>query len=56
MIGTKVRALADRGAHRDLIDVFAAYRGWNTTDLENSAAGTPAADSSGKRQVRGHSG
>ncbi|MFF7145808.1 nucleotidyl transferase AbiEii/AbiGii toxin family protein [Streptomyces sp. SID2888] len=34
VIGTKVRALADRGAPRDLIDVFAASRRWNTTDLE----------------------
>jgi hypothetical protein len=34
VIGTKVRALADRGAARDLIDVFAASRRWNTADLE----------------------
>ncbi len=34
VIGTKVRALADRGAPRDLIDVFAASRRWNTADLE----------------------
>ncbi|MFF5011388.1 nucleotidyl transferase AbiEii/AbiGii toxin family protein [Streptomyces phaeochromogenes] len=34
VIGTKVRALADRGAPRDLIDVFAASRRWTTTDLE----------------------
>lgn len=34
MIGTKVRALGDRGAPRDLIDVFAASRRWSNTDLE----------------------
>lgn len=34
MIGTKVRALADRGAPRDLIDVFAASRRWTNTELE----------------------
>lgn len=34
VIGTKVRALADRGAPRDLIDVFAASRRWSTADLE----------------------
>ncbi|MFF1305877.1 nucleotidyl transferase AbiEii/AbiGii toxin family protein [Streptomyces sp. NPDC058307] len=34
VIGTKVRALADRGAPRDLIDVFAASRRWNTADLQ----------------------
>ncbi|MDQ1041138.1 hypothetical protein QFZ75_007554 [Streptomyces sp. V3I8] len=34
VIGTKVRALADRGAPRDLIDVFAASRRWTTSDLE----------------------
>jgi hypothetical protein len=34
VIGTKVRALADRGAPRDLIDVFAASRRWNTAELE----------------------
>ncbi|MFD8079401.1 nucleotidyl transferase AbiEii/AbiGii toxin family protein [Streptomyces sp. NBC_00510] len=34
VIGTKVRALGDRGAPRDLIDVFAASRRWSTTDLE----------------------
>jgi hypothetical protein len=34
VIGTKVRALADRGAPRDLIDVFAASRRWNNVDLE----------------------
>ncbi|WP_203614043.1 nucleotidyl transferase AbiEii/AbiGii toxin family protein [Streptomyces sp. SID13726] len=33
VVGTKVRALADRGAPRDLIDVFAASRRWNTADL-----------------------
>lgn len=34
VIGTKVRALADRGAPRDLIDVFAASRRWTNGDLE----------------------
>ncbi|MGW0538019.1 nucleotidyl transferase AbiEii/AbiGii toxin family protein [Streptomyces sp. NPDC003032] len=34
MIGTKVRALADRGAVRDLIDVHAASRHRTTADLE----------------------
>lgn len=34
MIGTKVRALADRGASRDLIDVFAASRRWTNAELE----------------------
>ncbi|WP_416969873.1 nucleotidyl transferase AbiEii/AbiGii toxin family protein [Streptomyces sp. 4F14] len=34
VIGTKVRALADRGAPRDLIDVFAASRRWTNTELE----------------------
>ncbi|MFF1451130.1 nucleotidyl transferase AbiEii/AbiGii toxin family protein [Streptomyces sp. NPDC058274] len=34
VIGTKVRALADRGAPRDLIDVFAASRRWSPADLE----------------------
>lgn len=34
VIGTKVRALADRGAPRDLIDVFAASLRWSTVDLE----------------------
>jgi hypothetical protein len=34
VIGTKVRALADRGAPRDLIDVFAASRRWTHTELE----------------------
>ncbi|MEU1622945.1 nucleotidyl transferase AbiEii/AbiGii toxin family protein [Streptomyces sp. NPDC005722] len=34
VIGTKVRALGDRGAPRDLIDVFAASSRWSTTDLE----------------------
>lgn len=34
VIGTKVRALGDRGAPRDLIDVFAASRRWSTIDLE----------------------
>lgn len=34
VIGTKVRALADRGAVRDLIDVRAAARHHSTADLE----------------------
>jgi predicted nucleotidyltransferase component of viral defense system len=34
VIGTKVRALADRGAPRDLIDVFAASRRWPNSELE----------------------
>ncbi|MFD5552372.1 nucleotidyl transferase AbiEii/AbiGii toxin family protein [Streptomyces sp. NPDC127068] len=34
VIGTKVRALADRGAVRDLIDVHAASRHRTTADLE----------------------
>ncbi|GGV53497.1 nucleotidyl transferase AbiEii/AbiGii toxin family protein [Streptomyces spectabilis] len=34
VIGTKVRALADRGAVRDLIDVHAASRHHSTADLE----------------------
>lgn len=34
MIGTKVRALADRGTVRDLIDVQAASRHRSTADLE----------------------
>ncbi|WP_330460420.1 nucleotidyl transferase AbiEii/AbiGii toxin family protein [Streptomyces sp. NBC_00820] len=34
VIGTKVRALADRGAVRDLIDVQAAFRHRSTADLE----------------------
>lgn len=34
VIGTKVRALADRGAPRDLIDVFAASRRWTNSELE----------------------
>jgi hypothetical protein len=34
VIGTNVRALGDRGAPRDLIEVFGASRRWNTTDLE----------------------
>ncbi|MEY9995348.1 hypothetical protein ABIE67_007380 [Streptomyces sp. V4I8] len=34
MIGTKVRALADRGAPRDLIDVFAASHRWSNAELE----------------------
>ncbi|MFF4053753.1 nucleotidyl transferase AbiEii/AbiGii toxin family protein [Streptomyces chartreusis] len=35
VIGTKVRALADRGAVRDLIDVHAASRLRSRADLEN---------------------
>lgn len=34
VIGTKVRALADRGAARDLVDVHAAARHRTNTDLE----------------------
>jgi predicted nucleotidyltransferase component of viral defense system len=34
VIGTKVRALADRGAPRDLIDVFSASRRWSNSELE----------------------
>ncbi|ARX80642.1 hypothetical protein SMD44_00040 [Streptomyces alboflavus] len=34
VIGTKVRALADRGAVRDLIDVHAASQHHSTADLE----------------------
>ncbi|MEU9337985.1 nucleotidyl transferase AbiEii/AbiGii toxin family protein [Streptomyces sp. NPDC048290] len=34
-VGTKVRALADRGAVRDLIDVHAAARHYTTTDLKH---------------------
>ncbi|MEU2896919.1 nucleotidyl transferase AbiEii/AbiGii toxin family protein [Streptomyces sp. NPDC001273] len=34
MIGTKVRALADRGAVRDLIDVHAASAHHTATELE----------------------
>lgn len=34
VIGTKVRALADRGAVRDLIDVHAAAEHHTTSDLE----------------------
>lgn len=34
VVGTKVRALADRGALRDLIDVFAASRRWTNAELE----------------------
>ncbi|WP_031483198.1 nucleotidyl transferase AbiEii/AbiGii toxin family protein [Streptomyces bicolor] len=34
LIGTKVRALTDRGAARDLIDVHAAAAHWSFPDLE----------------------
>ncbi|MGV9987672.1 nucleotidyl transferase AbiEii/AbiGii toxin family protein [Streptomyces olivaceus] len=34
VIGTKVRAIAERGAARDLIDVYAASHRWTTADLE----------------------
>ncbi|MER5603672.1 nucleotidyl transferase AbiEii/AbiGii toxin family protein [Streptomyces sp. NPDC002265] len=34
VIGTKVRALAERGVARDALDVFAASRRWSTADLE----------------------
>ncbi|WP_413756047.1 nucleotidyl transferase AbiEii/AbiGii toxin family protein [Streptomyces sp. MMBL 11-3] len=33
VIGTKAPALTDRGAPRDLIDVFAAAQRWTTADL-----------------------
>ncbi|WP_151771047.1 nucleotidyl transferase AbiEii/AbiGii toxin family protein [Streptomyces abyssomicinicus] len=35
VVGTKVRALAERGAPRDALDVFAASRRWTTADLEH---------------------
>jgi hypothetical protein len=35
VIGTKVRALADRGTVRDLIDVQAASRDRSTAELES---------------------
>ncbi|MFC9796832.1 nucleotidyl transferase AbiEii/AbiGii toxin family protein [Streptomyces sp. NPDC127584] len=38
VIGTKVRALADRGAVRDLIDVHAAARGRTVHELESLGA------------------
>ncbi|MBO1337842.1 nucleotidyl transferase AbiEii/AbiGii toxin family protein [Streptomyces sp. VRA16 Mangrove soil] len=34
VIGTKIRALADRGLPRDLIDMFAASNRWSNGDLE----------------------
>ena len=34
VVGTKVRAIAERGAPRDLIDVYAASHRWTTADLE----------------------
>ncbi|GGO38489.1 hypothetical protein GCM10012286_13580 [Streptomyces lasiicapitis] len=34
VIGIKVRALADRGAPRDLLDVFTASRRWTNAELE----------------------
>ncbi|WP_369272247.1 nucleotidyl transferase AbiEii/AbiGii toxin family protein [Streptomyces sp. R11] len=34
LIGTKVRALTDRGTARDLIDVYAAAAHWSFPDLE----------------------
>lgn len=34
LIGTKVRALADRGLHRDLVDVHAAGDRWSRPELE----------------------
>jgi predicted nucleotidyltransferase component of viral defense system len=33
VIGTKVRTLADRGAPRDLIDVYVASRRWTNVEL-----------------------
>jgi hypothetical protein len=38
VIGTKVRALADRGAARDLIDVHAASRLYTNAELESLGA------------------
>ena len=46
MIGTKVRVLADRGAPRDLIDVFAASHRWTNAELEEF----------GRRHARGRFG
>lgn len=43
MIGTKIRALADCGVPRDLIDVFAACRLLTTAELEEF----------GRRRARG---
>lgn len=40
VIGTKVRAPADRGAPRDLIDVFAASQRWTTAELEEFGRST----------------
>ncbi|WP_086867120.1 nucleotidyl transferase AbiEii/AbiGii toxin family protein [Streptomyces viridochromogenes] len=34
VIGTKVRALADRGTARDVVDVYLAAPGWTFPDLE----------------------
>ncbi len=48
VIGTKVRALADRGAPRDLIDVFAASAAGPMPSSKSSAAATPAAASSAR--------
>lgn len=42
VIGAKVRALTDRGAVRDLIDVHAVAQHRSTVDLETSAVATPA--------------
>ncbi|MEU0688362.1 nucleotidyl transferase AbiEii/AbiGii toxin family protein [Streptomyces uncialis] len=44
VIGTKVRALADRGAVRDLIDVHAAMRHRSTAEMENLGRRADAAD------------
>jgi hypothetical protein len=41
LIGTKVRALADRGLPRDFIDVHAARDLYTTADLENLGARHP---------------
>ncbi|MFJ6798093.1 nucleotidyl transferase AbiEii/AbiGii toxin family protein [Streptomyces sp. NPDC091268] len=46
VIGTKVRALADRGAARDFLDVYAASQRWTTPDLEEF----------GRRHARGRFG
>lgn len=41
LIGTKVRALADRGLPRDFIDIHAARNLYTTTDLETLGARRP---------------
>ncbi|GGT78474.1 hypothetical protein GCM10010243_66240 [Streptomyces matensis] len=56
VIGTKVRALADRGTVRDLIDVQAASRHRSTADLESRAAVAPTTSSASKISGTGSSG